>query len=51
MEMLFQYSNVLLGQELLDAQDVMSRCIAVVKQLQFILLQKHVKKYSMAAAS
>lgn len=35
--MLFKYSDVLLGQELPDAQGVVSTCIVVVKQPRFIL--------------
>ena len=36
---LFQYGDVLLGQELPDAQGVVSRCIVVVKQPRFVLPQ------------
>ena len=36
---LFQYGDVLLGQELPDAQGVVIRCIVVVKQPRFILPQ------------
>ena len=35
----FQYNDVLLGQELPDAQGIVSRCIVVVKQPQFVLPQ------------
>lgn len=40
---LFQY-NVFLGLELSDARDIVSRYIAMMKQPQFLLPQKHVKK-------
>ena len=36
---MFQYGDVLLGQELPDAQGVVSRCIVVVKQPRFVLPQ------------
>ena len=36
---MFQYGDVLLGQELPDAEGVVSRCIVVVKQPRFVLPQ------------
>ena len=38
-ERLFQYGDVLLGQELPDAQGIVSRCTVVVKQPRFVLPQ------------